>query len=196
MLLMILVLLPLLATVSCSNDDEPKETPENVYSLSKSEMAQKVYGNVWVIDRESVKYYDGDGNEIDGDYIFYSGTGGMEAFKLEDGTLAGYSEYCPRFWDKIEIEAVYREDDGCVYTPESSAIPVMRIESVNTERLMVSRHFGLITEYKPDGSKEINPSAYARYECRIATPDEKAFYEGLLLRNTDEWYEKLTGGDI
>ena len=185
-----------MATVSSSNDDEPKETPESVYSLSKSEMAQKVYGNVWVIDRESVKYYDGDGNEIDGDYIFYSGTGEMEAFKLEDGTLASYSEYCPRFWDKIEIEAVYREDDGCVYTPESSAVPVMRIESVNPERLMVSRHFGRITEYKPDGSKEINPSAYARYECRIATPDEKAFYEGLLLRNTDEWYEKLTGGDI
>lgn len=187
--LFMMACLPLLALAACSSDDEPAapDAPENhdasekVYSLNKSEMADMVEGRVWIIDYESEKCYDGS-EEIDGEYVFY-GSGTRMAFKISGDKTSFYYNMLPDNWEGYCALSLFREEDGFVYTSPSSEYlqPEMRIESVAGDKLTISCYHGHITQYFPDGTHGVNQNARAVYECRMATPQEKEFYESIQL---------------
>lgn len=181
--------LPLLALIACSSDDEPAapDAPENhdasekVYSLNKSQMADMVENRVWIIDYDSEKCYDGS-EEIDGEYVSYS-SARWNAFMIQGGKIWYYTHRYPDNWDRCFASILFREEDGFVYTsPYSDYLrPEMRIESVSGDKLTISCYFGRITQYWPDGTYFVNQYAHAVYECRLATPQEKEFYESVPL---------------
>ena len=173
--------LPLLMLAACSSDDEPNpESPEKVYSLNKSQMADMVENRVWIIDYDSEKCYDGS-EEIDGEYVSYS-SARRNAFMISGNKIWYYTHRYPDNWDKCGISSIFREEDGFIYTPYTEYLtPDIRIESVSGDKLTISCYFGHITQYWPDGSHFVNQYAHAVYECRMATPQEKEFYENVPL---------------
>lgn len=181
--LFVLACLPLLALAACSSDDEPAapEASEKVYSLNKSEMADMVEDRVWIIDYESEKCFDGS-EEIDGEYVSY-GSGSRRAFKISGDKISFYYNMLPDNWEGYCTLSLFREEDGFVYISPSSEYlqPEMRIESVVGDKLTISCYHGHITQYFPDGTHSVNRDAYATYECRLATPQEKEFYETIQL---------------
>lgn len=187
--LFMMACLSLLALAACSSDDEPAapDAPENhdasekVYSLNKSQMADMVENRVWIIDYDSEKCYDGS-EEIDGEYVSYS-SARWNAFMIQGDKIWYYTHRYPDNWDKCCASILFREEDGFVYTsPYSDYLrPEMRIESVSGDKLTISCYFGHITQYWPDGTYFVNQYAHAVYECRMATPQEKEFYENVPL---------------